>query len=284
MKLLCAVAVVAACQAESRLDRVAPASAPAVAKPPAGATDVESRLARLEHRLDKITEVLDRTLPPAEPDGSAVYSVPIDPRDPQQGPADAKVTIVEGYEFLCPYCYMVNPALDQILAKYPKDVRLVSKYLVVHGQAAIPPGIAACAAAKQGKFKELKAALWSHLFKMNGGDPEIQTDQIGPNNLPKIAQDAGLDTKKLATDMTNGDCSTWLQDNLSQFKTLGASATPTFFINGRYTAGAMSFEELDKMVADAIARADRSGVPAASYYDSEVVAKGAKRVKGRFED
>jgi protein-disulfide isomerase len=283
MKLLCAVAALAACQSESKLDRIAPPASERVAKP-TGPTDVESRLARLERRIDKLVEVLDHTLPPPEPDGSAIYAVPIDPRDPQQGPADAKVTIVEGYEFLCPYCYTVNPALDQILAKYPKDVRLVSKYLVVHGQAAIPPGIAACAAAKQGKFKELKAALWSHLFKMNGSDPEIQTDQIGPNNIPKIAQDAGLDTKKLAADMTSDDCSTWLQDNLSQFKTLGASATPTFFINGRYSAGAMSFEELDKMVGEAIARADHSGVPAASYYDSEVVAKGARRVKGRFED
>jgi len=281
MKLLCVVAVLAACQSESKLDRI-PAPEPA-AKPPVASTDVESRLARLERRMDKLVDVIDHALPPPEPDGSSVYSVPIDPRDPQQGPADAKVTIVEGYEFLCPYCYMVNPALDQILAKYPKDVRLVSKYLVIHGAAAIPPGIAACAAAKQGKFKEMKAALWSHLFKMNGSDPEIQTDQVGANNIPRIAQDAGLDTHKLAADMT-GDCSTWLQDSLNQFKTLGASATPTFFINGRYSAGAMSFEELDKMVGEAIARADQSGVPAASYYDREVVAKGAKRVKGRFED
>jgi protein-disulfide isomerase len=278
MKLLCVVAVLAACQSESKLDGIA--SEMPAAKP----TDVDSRLARLERKMDKLVEVLDRTLPPPEPDSSAIYSVPIDPRDPQQGPADAKVTIVEGYEFLCPYCYMVNPVVDQILAKYPKDVRVVSKYLVVHGQAAIPPGIAACAAAKQGKFKELKAALWSHLFKLNNGEPEIQTDQIGANNIPKMAQDAGLDSTKLAADMSTGDCSTWLEANLDQFKSLGASATPTFFINGRYSAGAMSFEELDKLVGEAIARADRSGVPPASYYETEVVAKGAKRVKGRFED
>lgn len=278
MKLLCAVAVLAACQSESKLDQVV--DPPPAAKP----TDVEGRLARLERRMDKLVDVLDHALPPPEPDAAAVYSVPIDPRDPQQGPADAKVTIVEGFEFLCPYCYMVNPAVDQILAKYPRDVRVVSKYLVVHGAAAIPPGVAACAAAKQGKFKEMKAALWGHLFKMNGDEPQIQTDQAGANNIPKIAQDAGLDTKKLAADMSSDECRTWIEANLDQLKALGASATPTFFINGRYSAGAMSFEELDKMVGDAIARVDRSGVPAASYYDSEVVAKGAKRVKGRFED
>src|SRR6266700_1126985 len=199
MKLLFAVLAVAACQpAESKLDRIAAAPAPvADPTPVAKPTDFEARLARVERRLDKLIDVLDRSLPPAEPDAGATYAVAIDPRDPQQGPADAKVTIVEGYEFLCPYCYVVNPALDQILAKYPKNVRLVSKYLVVHGQAAIPPGIAACAAAKQGKFKELKAALWSKLFKMKGNEPEIQTDQIGPANLPKIAQEAGLDAAKL---------------------------------------------------------------------------------------
>jgi hypothetical protein len=125
----------------------------------------------------------------------------------------------------------------------------------------------------------MKGALWTRLFKMKDGQPEIQTDQVGAANLPKIAQDAGLDVAKLKTDMASDDCGTWLQENLNQFKTLGASATPTFFINGHYSAGAMSFEELDKMVGDEIARADKAiagGVTPASFYDREVVAKGSR--------
>ena len=143
--------------------------------------------------MDQVIGILDQALPPNEPDPNATYSVSIAPADPVQGPADAKVTIVEGFEFLCPYCFMVNPTVEQIIAKYPTDVRLVSKYLIIHGAPAVMPGMAACASAKQGKFKEMKAALWSHFFHMDGQRPAMQQDQVSPDNIEKIAQEAGLD-------------------------------------------------------------------------------------------
>src|SRR5437868_2153557 len=94
----------------SRLDPVAKAS---VAPPPT-ALDRDDRLARIEHRLDKVVAALDQALGPAEPDPASTYAVPVNEQDPIEGPRNAKVTIVEGYEFLCPYCYLVNPLVEQI--------------------------------------------------------------------------------------------------------------------------------------------------------------------------
>src|SRR5205823_3828129 len=124
---------------------------------------------------------------------------------------DAKVTIVEGFEFLCPYCAMVNPTVEQIRAKYPKDVRVVAKYLIIHGPPAVAPGMMACAAAKQGKYSQMKQALWTHFFKIENDRPNLQRDQIAPENLDKIAVEAGLDVAKLKTDMTS--CNSWVDSS-----------------------------------------------------------------------
>ena len=260
---------------------------PAAKGPSSGGGEDGDRIARLERKVDKIVKALEKTeLGAAEPDPDATYAMTIDPNDPVQGPADAKVTIVEGFEFLCPYCFMVNPTVDQILQKYPNDVRLVSKYLIIHGNSAIPPGLVACQAAKQGKFKEMKAALWDHLFKLENGRPSMQQDQVSPTNIEKMATDLGVNWK-LDTAKDDKDCLGWIQNSQQSLRTFGANATPAFFINGRYISGAQPFENFDKIIQEELARADKKiadGVAKADYYNKEVVATGLKQVKSPFED
>jgi predicted DsbA family dithiol-disulfide isomerase len=291
---LAAAAAAGCTRADSRLDQVVaappPTSAPAaslVAEPAAAGGSTAERLARVEAKLDKIVTFLDANLPPQEPAPDQTYSVAVAPIDPVQGPSDAKVTIVEGFEFLCPYCFMVNPTVDQLLAKYPKDVRLVSKYLIIHGPSAVPPGLAACAAAKQGKYPQMKAAMWSHLFKLEDGKPKMQGEQIAPDSMAKIATEIGLDAARFKADSESEDCQGWLQGSASAMHPLGASGTPAFFINGRYLSGAQPLEAFDKVIHEELAKADKAiadGISAADYYQSAVVAKGIKKVKGRFED
>jgi protein-disulfide isomerase len=285
--------VVGCKQNPSKLDDVGSAAAPKLVEsaPPAHVEDLpkdaDGRLARLERRLDKVTKILDEKLGPAEPDPAAVYAVPIESVDPTEGPKDAKVTIVEGYEFLCPYCAMANPTVDQIIAKYPKDVRVVAKYLIIHGPPAKPPGMAACAAAKQGKYPQMKAAIWRHFFKIQEGRPQMQTDQIALDNLDKIAAEAGVDVARMKVDMESTDCTSWLDKTRASLQPLGVNGTPAFFINGRYVSGALPFEVFDQLVKEELAKADKAiadGVSQADYYQAAVVGKGLRQVKGRFED
>jgi protein-disulfide isomerase len=249
--------------------------------------DVEARVARLEKKLDKIQKALEEAMPPAEPDADAVYSVAIAPVDPVQGPADAKVTIVEAFEFLCPYCYMVEPTVEQLLQKYPKDIRLVHKYLVIHGREAIEPAMIACAAAKQGKLAEMKAALWSHLFTMGAEGPQLQPEQLAPEHMEAMERAAGVDLKKLEADMTGDDCTSWLRTSSETLKPVNVAATPAFFINGRYISGAQPIEVFDKVIQEEKTKAEAAiahGVAPAAYYQQEIVAKGVKSIKGRFDD
>jgi predicted DsbA family dithiol-disulfide isomerase len=270
------VNLAAACtKAESKLDKVTGEPMPsssgvATSHTPSG--DPGDRLARVERRLEKVIEILEQALPPAEPDKDKTYAAPISAIDPTEGPADAKVTIVEAFEFLCPYCYIVNPTLEQLRAKFPKDVRIVGKYMVIHGQPALPPAMIACAAAKQGKYNQVKEALWSTIFKMDNNRPSVQQDQLPIDNLKKVAVAAGLDAAKLDAELASGDCQKWLQDSQTSLRPLGVNATPSFF---------------EEMVKAEIAKADKAiadGVAQADYYEKEIVGKGLKKVKGRFED
>jgi len=280
-RLLLLLAAVTACSnSPSKLDpgAIPPAGAPtALATAPPG--DPEARLARIERRLDKVAGVLDQALGPNKPDPAATYSVPINELDPVEGPRDAKVTIVEGYEFLCPYCYLTDPAIEQVRAKYPNDVRIVSKYLVIHGAPAATIGTYACAAAKQGKFSEMKAALWSHLFKKEGEAPRLQQDEVA--NVEPIASSVGLDLARLKQDAES--CKQWLESSQQELTAVGVNATPAFFVNGRPLLD-RSFAGFDKAIQDALARVSASGVEPVAYYEREVVGKGLKHVRGRFED
>src|SRR4051812_21308017 len=117
--VLIALAGLAAGACENSSSVLAPA-----AKAPSGGGGGGDRLARLEHRVDKVIELLEKTElgRAGEPDPDKIYAVPVDQTDPSEGPKDAKITIVEGFEFLCPFCYMVNPTVEQVLQKYPSDV------------------------------------------------------------------------------------------------------------------------------------------------------------------
>ncbi len=244
--------------------------------------DAESRLGRMEKRLDKIEEILGKALGAPQADPAAVYSVPIDPLDPVEGPADAKVTIVEGYEFACPYCLEAHPIMEQLLAEFPNDVRVVTKYLVVH-QPAIPSGLAVCAANKQGKYTEMKRLLWQKAW---GPDGRPIMEQLSPEAMDANAAALGLDTAKFTADMNSQDCRGWLEKSSETLNAVGQSGTPGFFVNGRALGGLVPFEGMKQIVTEELAKADKTiagGVKQADFYKVAVVDKGLKKVKGWFD-
>jgi protein-disulfide isomerase len=288
---MCIAAAIGCTKQESPLeksaalgDAMSSMQRPGVVASSGGGGPVEDRLARVERKLQRVATELDRALGPAKPDPSTVYSVPISADDPVEGPADAKVTIVEAFEFLCPYCAMVNPTIDKIMQTYPKDVRIAYKYIVIHGQPAIAAAQIACAAHKQGKFTPVKAALWAGLFQIEEGRPKLQEQNANVDAMKKLAVSAGADAAKLDADLAG--CNGWLQSSSNTLRPLAVNSTPSFFVNGRFIQ-TLDFAEFDAIIKEELAKADKAiadGVPQAEYYAREIVAKGAKQTKGRFED
>lgn len=248
----------------------------------------DSRLARLEQRVDKIVALLDKALPAPEADPTAIYSVPIAANDPTEGPADARITLVEGFEFACPYCFLAQPLLAQLRTRYPDDLRIVSKYYLIHGQPAVPAGLAACAAHKQGQFTTMKRAMWKKIFTIDpgSGDPQLAANELAATALLSTAGEAGLDLGQLRADMESEDCRSWVQRGEADLQAVGAKGTPAFYLNGRALSD-FDLTSIEAMIQAELRKADAvlaTGVRAADYYRIAVVERGLPRVKRHFED
>ncbi len=243
--------------------------APATDGPPLPA-DSAQRVTRVEQRVEKVIGFLKQAVRP-ELDTSQVYAVPIDALDPVIGPSDAAVTLVEVSEFLCPYCNMLEPTLDQLRVAYPRTLRVVSKYLVIHGEPAVAAGLAGCAAGRQGKYEAFKASLWPAIWPGVGSPDRGEAEPLA---LEARARSVGLDLKRYRADVaTGGPCEGWLATGAQALETFGVSGTPTIIINGR-VIDQRDRAGLEAAIDAELARVKASGVPAGRYYRDVVLAKG----------
>ena len=214
----------------------------------------------------------------ARPKPGTVYGVDIQPNlalGQAIGSPAAPVTIVEGFDFACPYCYRSSVVLEEILREYQGKVRLVPKHLVVHPQQVMMAHVIACAAAKQGKFAEFFHAFWTDAYKPyeDQHDPAL----LGQDNALKIAGRVGLDLERVQADVIA--CQRVIDADQAELRKFRVDGTPAFFINGEFVAGGLSKEGFQQIIERKLAIAQQSGVPGAEYYDKEIRGKGEQAVR-----
>lgn len=144
------------------------------------------------------------------------------------GPADAKVTIVEFFDYRCGYCKRSVDWIRALPEEYDGEVRVVFKELPIFGGISETAALAALAAGKQGKYLEMHVGLME--IKSN--------DDLTEANIDAVAQAAGINVAKMRADMK----SMAVQQQLSDMKILGqnlaVSGTPGFFIGDQHIEGA----------------------------------------------
>ncbi len=172
------------------------------------------------------------------------FPVAIDPADPSRGPEDAPVTIVEFSDFQCPYCARVQSAVSKLFDDYPGKIRLVFKDMPspAHPRAR-PAAQAAACAQKQGKFWELHSWMFSH------------QKELGDNAIANEAKTLGLDMDAFKACLSKHEADQKIDADLREARLLGATGTPTFFINGRMLSGAQPPSEFESIINDELARA-----------------------------
>jgi protein-disulfide isomerase len=161
---------------------------------------------------------------------------------PRRGPATAPVTIVEFSDFQCPYCKRAQATLREILARYGDQVSLVFKDLPLtrtHREAQRAAEAARCAG-EQGKYWEYHDALYAA--------PRITTD-----SYQQIARSLGLEADLLRGCLDSRKFRARVQDDVKQAGNVGASSTPTFFINGILLKGAQPIEAFAKIIDEELA-------------------------------
>jgi protein-disulfide isomerase len=81
-----------------------------------------------------------------------------DPNAPVLGNVDGDVTIVEFFDYNCPYCKRVKPEIQALMAADP-DIRLVYREWPILGEGSVFAARAALAARNQGKYEEFHWAI-----------------------------------------------------------------------------------------------------------------------------
>ncbi|MDH3728260.1 MAG: thioredoxin domain-containing protein, partial [Myxococcales bacterium] len=162
---------------------------------------------------------------PGQPDPNAVYKVPLQGDEPQKGPDDALITIVEFSDFECPFCGRVEPTLEAIEDKYGKDVRVVwmNNPLPFHKNAKPAANAALEAHAQKGD-----KGFWAMHEKLFSNQRGLTTE-----NLEKYAKELGLNMKKFKAAIEGDKYASTIQKQQTLSSSLGARGTPAFFINGR---------------------------------------------------
>jgi protein-disulfide isomerase len=152
-----------------------------------------------------------------------------DSRDGVIGAPAAKITVVEFFDYRCPYCKAAAPELQKLLAANP-DVRLVLKefpILDVEDQSHISEDAArgALAALPQGRYAQVHSALLAehHL-------DEAAIHEVLSRNGVDLDKDQALSGGKPITDH--------LADNHALARALGVDGTPAFVIGDVVISGA----------------------------------------------
>lgn len=236
------------------------------------------RVDTLEQRVEAAEKKAPAAAPqPKRPDPSVVYYLPVDRDDAIRGADEAKVTIVEAYEYACPYCALVEPVLAQLLERYEGQdaLRVVSKQFVVHPQVATDAALATCAAAKQDRFEVFSDALWARTWTTEGGRPQMQRDGLTREAIVEVAQKSGLDTKRFTQDLGGAECRARLEADRQNLARIGVRGTPSLYINGRPYVGPRTVDAMAKAVDEEIARFEQANGAVASWYDQ--LMKSARR-------
>jgi protein-disulfide isomerase len=160
-----------------------------------------------------------------------------DPQSPTGGNPHGKVTLVEFFDYRCPYCKQTQPTLAKLLATDPQ-LRLVYKEFPILGPVSVTAARAALAAARQGKYEAFHEAMMDARGSITDG------------TVYRVAGEVGLDVDRLKRDMAAPEIGAAVEANVKLAEALDISGTPAFVIGDRVIPGAIDLPELKKLIAD----------------------------------
>jgi protein-disulfide isomerase len=163
-----------------------------------------------------------------------------DPDIPVAGNADGDISIVEYFDYNCPYCRKIEPELQQVVHDDGK-VRMIWKDWPILGPTSIVATRMALASKYQDKYVQAHEALIGVSSKLT--EPRIRELLAG------VGIDVDRCTRDLASNAKAIDAI--LKRNNDQAVAFGFKGTPSFIVGKFRVPGILTMAEFEQVIADA---------------------------------
>jgi protein-disulfide isomerase len=147
-----------------------------------------------------------------------------------KGAAKPEVTLVEFFDYACPYCKASNPSIDRLLQE-DKGLRVVYRELPILGPDSVTAARLSLEASKLGRFAKFHDTLWA------AGRP-------APGTIAAAANAAAIAPKPDGDPEIEAE----LKRNYGLAGQLGATGTPLFVIGDRVLNGAVGYDALKQAI------------------------------------
>ena len=161
-----------------------------------------------------------------------------DPDSPVGGNSSGNATLVEFFDYNCPYCKMMTPLVNKAKST-DLQLRIVYKEFPILGPGSEFAAKAALAAAEQGKYEAFHLAL----YQVRG--------QVDEAKVLEVAGTVGLNVDRLKADMQDKGIDDELTKNEKLAETLHITGTPGFVIGDQVTTGATDFNTFQSLIGNA---------------------------------
>ena len=187
--------------------------------------------------------------------------------------SETPAVLVEFGDYQCPACGTYHPLVKNLLVDFSGKLNFVFRHFPLSQHANAPiSSYAVEAAGLQGKFWEMHNKIY-----------ETQSAWSGSADAKGIfvgyAKDLGLNVEKFKTDIESQKVKDKIFRDMADGNLIKVNSTPTFFLNGEKIKIAGNYEELKKMIQDAldkkpqVERADTS--PYHIHFDLKVYVGGS---------
>ena len=161
-----------------------------------------------------------------------------DPNAPVLGNPEGDVTVVEFFDYNCPYCRRVKPEMEALLAS-DTNVRVVYREWPILGEGSVFAARAALASRNQGKYEEFHWAMMG------------MKERAQEASVIQIAEDIGLDVARLRRDMDAPEVQEHIQTSMRLSQSLGFNGTPSFVIGDSLAPGLITADQMIELVEQA---------------------------------
>ncbi|MDF0596892.1 DsbA family protein [Psychromarinibacter halotolerans] len=161
-----------------------------------------------------------------------------DPNAPVLGNPDGDVTVVEFFDYNCPYCRRAKPEIRALIEEDP-SIRLVYREWPILGDGSVFAAKAALAAREQGKYE---AFHWA-MMAING--------RANEDSVMRVAEEVGLNLDQLRRDMEAPNVIEHIETSMQLTQALGFNGTPSFVIGDALVPGFVEKERLSDLVGEA---------------------------------